>query len=130
MLSGANMAVRADRRCRRSASLNANWRGKDKPTNVLSFPRCPTGESRESAQRHLGDIVHCLRDHARARPLPKQQAVSPITSRHLAVHGFLHLLGYDHEPRQTRRRWSGWSARSWPRARRARSCTRDRGPAT
>jgi probable rRNA maturation factor len=79
-------------------ALNREWRGKDKPTNVLSFP---LADERQIAQAHeagpgilLGDVVLAsgvcaaeagdkgisLRDHA----------------THLIVHGTLHLLGYDH----------------------------------
>lgn len=70
--------------------LNATWRGLDKPTNVLSFPSAlPPG------QRHLGDIAIAFETthreaEAEGKPLAHHLA-------HLAVHGFLHLLGYDHE---------------------------------
>jgi probable rRNA maturation factor len=69
-------------------SLNARYRGKDKPTDVLSFPG-PGGEA------GLGDVVISLdtaERNARAlgRTLPQEVDV-------LALHGFLHVLGYDHE---------------------------------
>jgi len=74
--------------------LNREWRGRDRPTNVLSFPtaRHPT-DKREP--RLLGDIVIAYETTAReaaAAGKPPKNHVS-----HLAVHGFLHLLGYDHE---------------------------------
>lgn len=73
--------------------LNAQWRGIDKPTDVLSFPvgDAPQGQ----ADPFLGDIAlgleTCVQD-ARAMEREIARHVS-----HLAVHGFLHLLGYDHE---------------------------------
>lgn len=69
-------------------ALNARYRGKDKPTDVLSFPG-PGGEA------GLGDIVISVDTAARnareyGRTLPQELDV-------LALHGFLHVLGYDHE---------------------------------
>ena len=67
--------------------LNAAWRGKDKPTNVLSFPQ-PAGPL-------LGDVIlaaETLREEAALA----QKAFEDHMA-HLIVHGFLHLLGYDHE---------------------------------
>lgn len=67
--------------------LNKTYRGKDKPTNVLSFP---TGEP-----ALLGDVVLAygtVAREARGEEKPFQNHVS-----HLVVHGVLHLLGYDHE---------------------------------
>jgi len=78
-------------------TLNSNWRGIDKPTNVLSFPALqPTGASREDdAPRMLGDIAiayQTMRKEADDEQKPFDHHLS-----HLAVHGFLHLIGYDHE---------------------------------
>ncbi len=78
-------------------TLNGNWRGIDKPTNVLSFPALqPTGASREDdAPRMLGDIAiayQTMRKEADDEQKPFDHHLS-----HLAVHGFLHLIGYDHE---------------------------------
>jgi probable rRNA maturation factor len=75
-------------------ALNHRWRGSDKPTNVLSFPAhglVPPG----SGPRPLGDIVIAYETMAREA----QEQGLPLTHHltHLAVHGFLHLLGYDHE---------------------------------
>ena len=85
-------------------ALNRDWRGKDQPTNVLSFPaHAPAlGRSRAHARagepqsgiRLLGDIVIAYETMAReamaeGRPFRHHLA-------HLAVHGFLHLLGHDH----------------------------------
>jgi probable rRNA maturation factor len=78
-------------------TLNANWRGIDKPTNVLSFPALqPEGDRRpDDAPRMLGDIAiayETMRREADAEQKPFDHHLS-----HLAVHGFLHLIGYDHE---------------------------------
>ncbi len=78
-------------------TLNSNWRGIDKPTNVLSFPALqPTGASSpDDAPRMLGDIAiayETTRKEADDEQKPFDHHLS-----HLAVHGFLHLIGYDHE---------------------------------
>ena len=78
-------------------TLNSNWRGIDKPTNVLSFPALqPTGASGpDDAPRMLGDIAiayETTRKEADDEQKPFDHHLS-----HLAVHGFLHLIGYDHE---------------------------------
>jgi probable rRNA maturation factor len=75
-------------------ALNHDWRGIDKPTNVLSFPaiKLPGGGSQPGA---LGDIAiayETARREAEAENKPFNHHLS-----HLAVHGFLHLIGYDHE---------------------------------
>ena len=78
-------------------TLNSNWRGIDKPTNVLSFPALqPTGAGGpDDAPRMLGDIAiayETTRKEADDEQKPFDHHLS-----HLAVHGFLHLIGYDHE---------------------------------
>ena len=70
-------------------ALNRDWRGKDKPTNVLSFP------APENAARLLGDIA--LARETIAREAAEQGKSFEAHAAHLIVHGFLHLLGYDHE---------------------------------
>lgn len=73
-------------------ALNRQWRGKDTPTNVLSFPTPSPGRG---APRHLGDVViafETVANEAAAADKPFGHHLA-----HLAVHGFLHLLGYDHE---------------------------------
>jgi probable rRNA maturation factor len=82
---------------RESRALNRQWRGKDRPTNVLSFP-APTQTRRGKPadfRLPLGDLVICaevVRREAvlRGRPVEAHWA-------HLVVHGTLHLVGYDHE---------------------------------
>lgn len=74
--------------------LNKTWRGKDKPTNVLSFP-APLQPAHAAFARPLGDVVLAydtmLRESAeQSKPLNHHLA-------HLLVHGILHLLGQDHE---------------------------------
>jgi probable rRNA maturation factor len=77
-------------------TLNSNWRGIDKPTNVLSFPALqPTAGAPADAPRMLGDIAiayETTRKEADDEEKPFDHHLS-----HLAVHGFLHLIGYDHE---------------------------------
>jgi probable rRNA maturation factor len=81
-------------------ALNKQWRAKDKPTNVLSFPMLSREEvlraaSSEGAPGMLGDLIlaHgvCTREAA-----DKGIAVEAHAS-HLIVHGLLHLAGHDHE---------------------------------
>src|ERR1700682_5713052 len=78
-------------------TLNLNWRGIDKPTNALSFPALPptgTGGA-DDAPRMLGDIAiayETTRKEADDEQKPFDHHLS-----HLAVPGFLHLIGYDHE---------------------------------
>jgi probable rRNA maturation factor len=78
-------------------TLNNNWRGIDKPTNVLSFPALqPTGPAGEDdPPRMLGDIAIAYQTVRREA----DEALRPFTHHlsHLSVHGFLHLVGYDHE---------------------------------
>jgi probable rRNA maturation factor len=78
-------------------TLNGNWRGIDKPTNVLSFPALqPTGPGGpEDAPRMLGDIA--IAYQTTRREADDEQKPFDHHLSHLAVHGFLHLIGYDHE---------------------------------
>jgi probable rRNA maturation factor len=79
--------------------LNRGWRGVDAATNVLSFPTSShanaAGEGRLAAPRLLGDIV--LAYETIAREARDEHKTFADHVAHLAVHGFLHLLGYDHE---------------------------------
>ncbi|NEW88294.1 MULTISPECIES: rRNA maturation RNase YbeY [Rhodopseudomonas] len=79
-------------------ALNASFRGKDKPTNVLSFPAAQPEVQPDGAPRMLGDIAiayQTVRREADDEGKPFGHHLS-----HLAVHGFLHLVGYDHETDQ------------------------------
>jgi probable rRNA maturation factor len=73
--------------------LNLRWRGIDKPTNVLSFPSAPPGRSEDATT--LGDIALAYETLAREA----EDLGVPLADhyRHLLAHGFLHLVGYDHE---------------------------------
>lgn len=75
-----------------SAALNRDFRGIDRPTNVLSFPLAmPAGEWGEA---QLGDLVVCAPVVAREAA---EQGKSPQAHwAHMMVHGTLHLLGFDH----------------------------------
>jgi probable rRNA maturation factor len=73
--------------------LNAHWRGLDKATNVLSFPAADA--ARIEAARLLGDIVLAFETVAREAEAEGKPIVDHY--RHLVVHGFLHLIGFDHE---------------------------------
>ena len=103
--AGRELGVRVVGRTE-SRRLNACYRGRDKPTNVLSFPAAelPVGRSKAVGRmrptappiiRPLGDLVICpdvLRAEAR-----EQHKTLRAHWAHLVVHGALHLVGYDHE---------------------------------
>jgi len=80
-------------------ALNGQWRGKDKPTNVLSFPLVDEQDLQQAnvagPELLLGDIIlaHgvCSSEAAEKGVSVEQHAT------HLVVHGTLHLLGYDHQ---------------------------------
>jgi len=74
-------------------SLNRDWRGIDKPTNVLSFP--VSGPAGGEDARLLGDIVIAFETLERECADGNRNFLHHLA--HLAVHGFLHLNGYDHE---------------------------------
>ena len=74
--------------------LNRDWRGKDKPTNVLSFP-APEPLPGVEMPASLGDIVLAYETVAREARDENKRFEHHLT--HLIVHGFLHLLGFDHE---------------------------------
>ena len=72
--------------------LNKTYRGKDKPTNVLSFP---SGETSEGRRRRLGDVAIALGTVKRESKAQGKTVEDHVA--HLMVHAVLHLLGYDHE---------------------------------
>jgi len=79
-------------------ALNARWRGKDKPTNVLSFPQLEPEELDSIApgpELMLGDIV--LARGVCEREAQEKGVSLEEHATHLLVHGTLHLLGYDHQ---------------------------------
>ena len=75
----------------RIRALNAEWRGKDTPTNVLSFPT----PGPLVARPLLGDIV--IAYETVAREAAEQEKTFREHTAHMVIHGFLHLIGYDHE---------------------------------
>lgn len=76
-------------------ALNAGWRGKDEPTNVLSFPAFPPKKGSARLPPMLGDVVLAFETVAREAALEEKPFDHHLS--HLLVHGLLHLLGYDHE---------------------------------
>jgi probable rRNA maturation factor len=96
-------------------SLNRTYRGKDAPTNVLSFPfqDAPgAAQSRDgpgaAEPRHLGDLVlaaETLRREAAEQGIPPAHHL-----QHLVVHGLLHLLGFDHDTEAQARAMEGLEA--------------------
>jgi probable rRNA maturation factor len=85
-------------------SLNRTYRGKDAPTNVLSFPfheplgagpSSTAGHGAAAEPRQLGDVVLAVET---VRREAAEQGIEPVHHlQHLVVHGLLHLLGFDHE---------------------------------
>jgi probable rRNA maturation factor len=70
--------------------MNRQWRDQDKPTNVLSFP----SHAANAKPAHLGDIVIAYETLVRESKADDKPFAHHLT--HLAIHGYLHLLGYDH----------------------------------
>lgn len=75
------------------ADLNARWRGQEKPTNVLSFPAPPQGAA-PGENISLGDIAIAYETLTREADEHGKSVTDHLS--HLVIHGFLHLLGYDH----------------------------------
>ncbi len=80
-------------------ALNAHWRRKDQPTNVLSFPMAEAYEleraDEEGPELLLGDVILA---HGTCKREADDKAISiEDHAAHLVVHGTLHLLGYDHD---------------------------------
>jgi len=81
-----------------SRQLNSRYRGKDKPTNVLSFPfSAPAGVD----SNHLGDLVICA--PVIKREAGEQQKKEIDHWAHMVVHGVLHLRGLDHQTEEQAR---------------------------
>ena len=70
-------------------TMNATWRGIDKPTNVLSFPAVASDGS------HLGDIAIACETVERESAAENKGFLDHLA--HLSIHGYLHLIGFDHE---------------------------------
>ena len=80
-------------------ALNAEWRGKDMPTNVLSFPMAELDQLNQlrgaGPELMLGDII--LARGVCAREAEEKAIPIEMHAAHLMVHGTLHLLGHDHQ---------------------------------
>ena len=78
-----------------SQALNLQYRGKDKPTNVLSFPSELPSEILDALKREpLGDMVICV--PVMHREAQEQHKTTTAHWAHLTIHSTLHLLGFDH----------------------------------
>lgn len=75
--------------------LNNDWRGFDKPTNVLSFPAAPVPESLPGSEPQLGDVIIAYETVKREAAEEGKSFADHLS--HLAIHGYLHLIGYDHD---------------------------------
>ena len=90
-------------------ALNRDWRGRDRPTNVLSFPAEPV-PGLPTAHQPLGDLAlawETCRAEAEARGVDVLDHAT-----HLVLHGLLHLLGYDHRDGAEARVMEGLEARA------------------
>jgi probable rRNA maturation factor len=88
--------------------INAEWRGQDKPTNVLSFPAFPVTPGKMPGPM-LGDIVVAHETLKREAEELEKPFEAHLT--HLLVHGFLHLFGYDHIEDEEAERMEGLETR-------------------
>ncbi|KUO56968.1 MAG: hypothetical protein APF80_11150 [Alphaproteobacteria bacterium BRH_c36] len=77
------------------AALNASYRGKPAPTNVLSFPAPEMPAAFENGERFLGDII--LAAETVTREAAEMGIPTEHHLQHLVVHGLLHLSGFDHD---------------------------------
>lgn len=75
-------------------NLNAQWRGKNRATNVLSFPVIPLPDGFAHLQENAGDVYIAFETVAREASELGLSLLEHTT--HLIIHGILHLLGYDH----------------------------------
>ena len=78
----------------RIEALNANWRDKPKPTNILSFP-APENSTSDAGETYIGDLIlayDVIFDEANEQRKPLATHLC-----HLIIHGVLHLLGFDHQ---------------------------------
>jgi len=89
-------------------ALNKSWRGKDRPTDVLSFP-AGAPVPRATGPRHLGDVIVSL-ETARRQARAHRRSLAEELDLYLA-HGLLHLLGHDHHRRGEARRMAELESR-------------------
>ncbi len=89
--------------------LNRDFRQEDKPTDVLSFPAGEAGPEMEEVVPYLGDIAIAVPYAARQAAQAGHDLAGELQL--LAVHGVLHLLGYDHqEPEEKDEMWAAQTA--------------------
>jgi probable rRNA maturation factor len=87
-------------------ALNRDWRGQDKPTNVLSFPaQDRLDDGPQGAPLLLGDVALAFETVEREAAAQSKRLEDHL--RHLLVHGVLHLLGHDHEQAAEAERMEG-----------------------
>lgn len=89
----------------RMQELNKNFRGKDQPTNVLSFPPNET----RTGVRFYGDVALAFETLVREAREEEKRVDAHLS--HLAAHGVLHLLGFDHENEQDAERMENLEAK-------------------
>lgn len=88
--------------------LNARYRNKPKPTDVLAFP-IEDAAPHPSVARLLGDVVVSLDTAARQAQKRRRELIDEVT--HLLAHGLLHLVGYDHQTDAEERRMNAETRR-------------------
>jgi len=103
--SGLSITLVDDARMR---ALNLQHRGKDKPTDVLSFPLCEPAEPRRAEAKPACAPEHLLGDVVISVDTARRQAAdygAPLQNEiyRLLIHGVLHVLGHDHERAEERR---------------------------
>lgn len=96
----------------RIRTLNRDWRGKDKPTNVLSFPAFAVAPG-DLLPPLLGDIVLAQETISSEAALEGKPFDHHLT--HLIVHGLMHLVGYDHESEDDAEEMEGLERRALAR---------------
>jgi probable rRNA maturation factor len=92
------------------AELNSAWRGKPRPTDVLSFSLLE-GEGQHHRGSLLGDVVISV-ETAAAQAAARHRSLDEEVTR-LVIHGMLHLLGHDHEKEDEARRMDAEQRRLW-----------------
>lgn len=96
-----------------SQTLNREYRQKDKPTNVLSFPSEFDFPNLPDLPRILGDIIICA--EVVVREANEQNKMPEAHWAHMTIHGILHLLGYDHQTDDDAEQMEGLEVRALKR---------------
>ncbi len=90
--------------------LNADWRAKDQPTNVLAFPALAMPDSLEAHETTLGDVIIAFETAQKESHALGLELIEHST--HLMIHGLLHLLGHDHLIETERLCMEDWEIRT------------------